>query len=392
MTSTQVAAKPHTSQEETFQTGEVLTIVGGHFIHDTFPAFLAPLLPALIEKMSMSLTLAGSLQFFVQFPALITPFVGYLADRVSLRYFVILAPAVTATSMSLLGMAPNYAILAIILFASGISIACFHAPAPAMISRISGDQIGKGMSLFMAGGELGRTIGPLLVAWAVSVFTLEGMYPVMFIGWLASFILYRRLRDIPARTAKPQHVRAVLPTIWRVFVPMVGVLLPRAFMLIPIQVYLPTLMKFEGASLIDAAFYLTVWELAGVGGALLGGTLSDRLGRRAVLLFSLIMGPGITLLLLQSTGGVLVGVLLLNGFVALSTNPVLMAITQEHMPDNRAVANGVFISLAFAIRPLTAVIIGYLGDTFGLEAAFFWGAIISLLAVPSVFFLPRLEE
>jgi len=97
-------------------------------------------------------------------------------------------------------------------------------------------------------------------------------------------------------------------------------------------------------------------------------------------------------LLLQSTGGVLVGVLLLNGFVALSTNPVLMAITQEHMPDNRAVANGVFISLAFAIRPLTAVIIGYLGDTFGLEAAFFWGAIISLLAVPSVFFLPRLEE
>ena len=150
------------STKEEFQTGRIVTIVSGHFTHDTFSAFLAPLLPLLIAKLSMSLTVAGSLQFFIQIPALLNPFIGYVADRVSVRYFIIFAPAITATIFSLLGLAPSYSVLVLMLFVGGISVAAFHAPAPAMISRISGNQIGKGMSYFMAGGELGRTIGPLL--------------------------------------------------------------------------------------------------------------------------------------------------------------------------------------------------------------------------------------
>ena len=55
--------------EEKFQTEQIMTIVGGHFVHDTYSAFLAPLLPLLIEKLSLSLTLAGSLWFFFSLPA-----------------------------------------------------------------------------------------------------------------------------------------------------------------------------------------------------------------------------------------------------------------------------------------------------------------------------------
>ena len=61
------------------------------------------------------------------------------------------------------------------------------------------------------------------------------------------------------------------------------------------------------------------------------------------------------------------------------------------MPNNRAVSNGVFISLSFLVRPATAVIIGFWGDTFGLESAFFWGALFSFLALPSIFLLPKLH-
>ena len=93
----------------------------------------------------------------------------------SLRYFVILAPAATATLVSIMGLAPNYLSLAFILLLTGVSIAAFHAPAPAMIGRISGKQVGKGMSYFMASGELARTIGPLVAVWAVSLWTLDGV-------------------------------------------------------------------------------------------------------------------------------------------------------------------------------------------------------------------------
>jgi FSR family fosmidomycin resistance protein-like MFS transporter len=47
--------------EEGFEIGQVLTIVSGHFIHDVYTAFVAPLLPLIIEKLFISLTLAGSL-------------------------------------------------------------------------------------------------------------------------------------------------------------------------------------------------------------------------------------------------------------------------------------------------------------------------------------------
>lgn len=381
-----------TSKEEDFQTGEVLTIVGGHFVHDTFSAFLSPLLPLIIERLSLSLTLAGSLQAFMQLPSLLTPFIGHMADRVSVRYFVIIAPAVTATLMSLLGLASNYATLVIILLATGASVACFHAPAPAMIGRISGSQVGKGMSFFMAGGELGRTLGPLLVIWAITTLTLDGYYQIMVIGWVTSFILYLRLRRIPARGSTPKDLKSILPTMWRLFWPILIFIFFRAFLLVPPSIFLPTYMNLKGSSLLLSAGALSIWELAGVGGALTGGILSDRMGRKIILLVGLASAIILTIVFLNVSGWLLAPVLLALGFVSLSGTPVLFAIVQEHLPDNRAVGSGIFIAMNFLARPLAIVVIGLLGDNFGLDTAYFWGAIISIGAIPAIYFLPELKR
>ena len=95
-------------KQDGFHTEQVLTIAGGHFTHDTSSAFYAPLMPLIQEKLSLSYGSVGILAMLIQLPGLITPFIGYLADRVSVRYFVIFAPAVTATFMSLLGLAPSF--------------------------------------------------------------------------------------------------------------------------------------------------------------------------------------------------------------------------------------------------------------------------------------------
>ena len=149
-----------------------------------------------MEKLSLSLTVVGSLIAVQQLPSIINPFIGFLADKIRMQYFVIFTPAITATLICSLGIAPNPITLGIILFISGISNAAFHAPAPAMVSHISGNRIGKGMSIFMAGGELGRTLGPLLAIWAVSIWTLDGYYRVAVLGWGATLILFWRLRRV----------------------------------------------------------------------------------------------------------------------------------------------------------------------------------------------------
>jgi len=152
-----------------FHTRKILILSICHFIHDTYSSFFAPLLPLLIEKLSLTLTQAGFLSTVMQLPALMNPLLGSLADRTSVRYFIILAPATTAIPMCLLGLAPSYGVLLILLFITGISVAAFHVPAPVMISRLAGDRKGKGMSFFMTGGELARALGPVITVGGVSL-------------------------------------------------------------------------------------------------------------------------------------------------------------------------------------------------------------------------------
>ncbi len=77
------------------------------------------------------------------------------------------------------------------------------------------------------------------------------------------------------------------------------------------------------------------------------------------------------------------------GFLALSTTPVMLAMVQEQFPKNRAVANGVFMSIVFVLRPLGTLAIGALGDRYGLQTAFLWGALVSLLSLPAILLLPE---
>lgn len=378
--------------ENQFQTGKVLTIVGGHFFHDLYTAFIPPLLPLIIEKLSLSLTLAGSLMAFVQLPALLNPFIGYIADKISLRYLVIFAPAVTASLISSLGFAPTYLTLAIILFVTGVSVASFHAPAPAMVSRLSGTQVGKGMSLFMAGGELGRTVGPLLAVWAVSTWTLDGFYRIVLIGWVATLLLFIRLRNVAAHSEKSANLRPLIPYLKRLFLPLLVVMFFRNFLHVALTTYLPRFMDMEGASFWMAGAALSILEFAGVGGALISGTISDRLGRKPVLLVATIGSTLFMLIFLNVEGWMLVPVLLALGFTALSTTPILLAIVQEQLPNNRAMGNGLFMSIAFLLRPISLLVIGMIGDRIGLRPAFYGSAIIALLAIPGILTLPKLDH
>ncbi len=374
--------------DDGFQGEKVFTISSGHFFHDVYTAFLAPLLPLLIEKFSLSIAMAGSLSAFMQFPALLNPIIGRLADKSNARYFVVFAPAVTATLMSTMGLATNYYSLLAILVIAGVSVALFHSPAPAMIARVAGKRVGKAMGWFMAGGELGRTLGPIVAVWAATTWTLEGMWRVVFFGWATSAVLFFRLKDVSVEKKKSADIRSILPKLRAVFGPLAIIHFFRIFMAISMTTYLPLFMNMKGANLWLAGASLSIMESAGVVGALLVGSISDKVGRKAVFLFSGILSPLLMIVFLNLSGWVLIPVLLAIGFTSLSTGPVFLALIQDHFPENRAAANGAYMLLAFLIRFPATILVGLAGDKFGLETAFLWSAALAFLVIPGIFMLP----
>jgi len=378
---------------ENFQTSEVLTISSGHFIHDSFTGMLPALLPIIQERLGSSYSGTGGLIIFTQLPSLLTPFIGYLADRVSVRYFVILAPAITATLIGMIGLANVYFMLALLLLVTGISVASFHAPAPAMIARMAGNQVGKGMSIFMAAGELGRTVGPLVAIAGVAWWSIGGMWRISLVGWLASAILYWRLRDIAAQS-KPvtgSEFWSILPKMRSLFSILVWLMLPRYFMLAGLTIYLPTFMNDQvETNLWWAAGALTLLEGAGVVGALYTGTVSDRIGRGRMLLILLSIAPILMLAFIYSASSTWLAALLLIGLglTAISPTPVLLALVQDQFPDIRATANGIFMLCNFVLRAIAIWGLGLLSDQFGLFTAFQISVVLALISIPATFWIP----
>jgi len=375
-----------------FYTSKVVLVSFSHFIHDVYTSFLSPLLPLIIEKLSLTLSQAGLLSTVMQIPALLNPFIGLVADNKGLaRWLVILAPTFTAIPMSLIGITPSYGLLLILVFFAGISVAIYHVPAPVLVAKYSGGKKGRGMSFFMTGGELARTLGPMFAVAAVSVLGLDHFHWVMVFALLTSVVLYFTLEREEEKTAIRRNgsLRASYREIAHVLKPLTGILTARAFMHASMGVFLTVFVERKTGSLWYGSAALGIYEALGVAGVLSAGILSDWMGRQRILFWALVTAPVAILLFVFTTGALKIAMLMIAGFTVLSTTPVMLALVQETAKENPSAANGLFMMVSFAARSFAVVIVGAIGDVAGLENMFTISALVGFMAIP---FLLKLEK
>jgi FSR family fosmidomycin resistance protein-like MFS transporter len=211
------------------------------------------------------------------------------------------------------------------------------------------------------------------------------------IGWASSGILLWRFRNISSSRyrQKANDLREALPKLRTFFLPIAIMVLTRAFLTVSVTTYLPTFLNFEGSTLAMAGISLSVLEGAGVVGALFSGTISDKFGRKPVLITAMILSSALMFVFLQVQGNLMIPVLVLLGFFSLSPQPVLLAMVQDHLPNHRAAANGLYMSISFLLRSLVLVLVGMVGDAWGLRTTFTISAGISVLSVLPVLLLPE---
>jgi len=374
---------------KTKQKNQVTTISLAHLVQDTYSAFLAPLLPLLIEKLDMSLVMSACLDIARKIPSLLNPFFGLLAERNDARYFVILAPALTSVSMSLLGLASSYAFLIVLLTVAGIASTLFHIPSPGMIKASAGKKLGRGMSYYMVGGELARTVGPLIITGGISLWGLEGTWRLMPFGIFASLILYYKLRNfqfVQTKFAKKSEKGDIFAEVKR-FLPLFGAMSGFMFfqsaMKMAVTLYLAIYLTQQGFSLWIASSALAVLQFFGVIGTFLSGSISDKIGRQTTLV---IMSSGaavtMSIFLFSTTLYTLFPLLALLGIFMFANGPIMLSVVHELDTKMPIFINSVYMSINFSISSIVILAMGMFGDTLGLTLTYEAAAVLAFVAIP----------
>ncbi len=378
--------------EKGYQGDKVLVVSFGHMLHDIYSAFLAPLVPLLVAKLGISLALGGMLDSIRNLPSLLNPLFGYIVDKLRTRYFIILTPVVTAITMSLLGLAPSYAVACILLLVMGISASFFHVPAPVMIKRFAGTQTGRGMSWYMLAGESSRTLGPLIITGAITVWGLEGTWKLIPFSFIASFLLYLKLKNVELYSSRHKDdsdagtgIREMLP----LFGSITGYTSFMMALKIAVTLYLPAYLLYQGKSLVEASFMLSVLQFAGAAGTFFAGSISDKIGRKNTLYISGLICPVLMWTFLKAPEEFYIPILAVLGFFLFASGPVLLALVQDAGARSPALANGLYMTINFSVRALVVFIVGVLVERFGYEAIYFYIVFWSLGVLPLIFMIPE---
>jgi len=357
-----------------------------HGLNDGYGAFLSALMPVLIERLGISLTLAGlltsvrsGLASFGQWP------LGLAADRFGPRIFALLGPALTVASMCLLGVVPSYLAAAVLLIFAGLGTAAFHPAGASLVPE--GGSRGLRMAIFSAGGTLGVALGPILVTQVVSRF---GLSAVPFLLIPGAFVLLLLGLTLPTGFLPDQRLTSFLnhPERGRVL-RLWGMGMFRDTVGTSVSGFLAVLWARRGASLTFAGLALTVYALAGALGDLCGGRLSDRYGRREILAGALLLAIPALYLFLLTRGSLSLAFLALFSFASAASVPVTVVYGQELMPESRGLVSGLLLGLAWGVGSLLVTGVGALADWIGLEEAL---GFVGLALLPAAFLalsLPR---
>lgn len=372
--------------------------ITAHFANDFFLSFFAPTLPVLITQMGLLKVQAGILNLGLELTALSMPLIGKVADQRDIRKFLVLTPAITALCMTLLGILNSFPLLFLALFIGGLSIYFYHAIGPADIADVKDQAIGKLMAIWNIAGQVAFMIGPLIVTWVITQYSVRSMPWLALIGLVFSAMLFvlRGNSSIFAKEKTNLYQNSPVgqrlsgnKSILRQFMPITGIILLISLSRSAAYAYLPVYIVEKGGSLWMSGLAISLYFGAGIPGNFFGGALHDRFGARFVAAIALI---GFALFFTASifTNGLMQLFLIsLMGLFSFMLMPSIMAMLVENNPSDRSLTNGLFLGLSYGLIAIAGVLAGYLLDHFPTETIFLISAILAFL---SVFLVPFLVD
>jgi MFS transporter, FSR family, fosmidomycin resistance protein len=343
----------------------------GHLTIDSYSSFFSPLLPLLVKKLHLSLTLVGTLVALASVSSSFSqPLFGFLGDRLRRPWFVALGPLIAAVFMSGLGLASSYPALVLLLMLAGLGVAAFHPQAATLAAEVS-PRRNLAMAFFITGGTLGFSVGPLFAVGVVSAFGLERTWIAAIPGLLASGFLLTwlaRLRPRPRQATRRVPLRELRP-VMRPLTLLYLATVSRSVVSYGFMTFLPLYLNARGYPLAQSGVIVSLYLLMGALGGFVGGWLSDRVGGRRVIVASFLGGMPLYFGFLFLPDAVGLPSAILGSFVLQSSLPVNVVLGQELSPRHSSTISSLLMGAAWGVGALIIGPIGVLADHRGIHAA-----------------------
>lgn len=153
--------------------------------------------------------------------------------------------------------------------------------------------------------------------------------------------------------------------------------------------FLPLYLVTKGESLLLATGVASIWLGVGVLGQIAGGHISDRIGRRPVIVFSLLVGGAVFYCFLLTSGLLPVLFFAVSGAVLYGSWSVIVAMASEAAPSNVGAVAELMLGFSIGIGGLAALGFGSAADMLGLRSAFFLFGAFALVGGFLALVLPR---
>ncbi len=354
---------------------------------------LPAILPLLIANNGFSYLAAGLLVTAYNVTSSFTqPVIGWLSDSKGFAVNVSISLFISAIFVALMGITQNYSLIMLFAICAALGHACFHPAALSMVSRLcTSANRGRITSYFVVGGNFGYAIGPVIAGVLVWWLGLPGLLLLIFPAIIMVFSL-RHLLPGGMTSACEVHTAPVFATgevpSKKPFVILMIASILRAWAVFAAMTFLPMYLVMQGYTLVTSTTIVTLMLLCGVGGQVVGGQISDRIGRKEFMVFALICAIPAFYLFFVSSGLVAICAILLFGFFLWSTFAVAVAMSHELLPQNVGLASGIMLGFAIGFGGLGVAVNGIIADHYSLATALgtipipLVGAIFLMLCLP----------
>ncbi|MDR1341135.1 MAG: MFS transporter [Prevotellaceae bacterium] len=383
--------------------GILLSLSILHGLNDVLQSVVAASYPILKNDLRLSFSQIGLITLVYQISASVfQPLIGLFYDRRPYVWSLPVGTCFTLVGIISLAFATTLLWAMCSVFMVGIGSSTLHPEASRLTSIASGGKRGMAQSLFQVGGNLGGSIGPLLVAFLAAPYGRQYISFFSILSLIAIIVAvpvcrwYKNRLQFLKQENTPMKVRMESPLPMKMVVFSISILL---LLIFSKYVYMASLSSYYTFYLIekfnvavqDSQIYLFVFLGATAIGTLLGGPLGDRIGRKYVIWASILGAAPFTLLMPHVNLFWTVVMSFLIGLIISSAFPAILLYAQELLPYKLGLVSGLFFGFAFGIAGIASAILGKIADLHDIETVYQVCAYMPLLGIIT-YFLPNLKK